>query len=102
MFLFLKNVQVVALVALRGGGDPNLGVAGNDVLILLESELEVQGGRNRAVLQEDPGAGLYIVKYTAEEVNHIAIHVFWNNSEIPESASYVRICDSTVVKPMEG
>ena len=78
-------MQVIALVDVGGGGGAYLDVAGNDVLILLESELEVQGGRTRTVLQEDKEAGLYIVKYTAEEVNHTAIHVFWNNTEIPAS-----------------
>ena len=42
MFLFFENVQVVVLVDLRGGGGVNLDVAGNDVLILLESEPRVE------------------------------------------------------------
>ena len=53
--------------------------------------------------QEDKDeAGLYIVKYIPEEVGHTAIHVFWNDVEIPGSPFTARICDSTAVKPVGG
>ena len=68
-----------------------------------EPRVEVQGGRTRTVLQEDKEeAGLYIVKYFPEEVGYTAIHMFWNNMEIPGSPFQARICDSTAVKPMGG
>ena len=89
--LTLGQVRDVALFKIDGRG--------------LEGEprVEVQGGRTRTVLQEDKEeAGLYIVKYIPEEVGHTAIHVFWNNTEIPGSPFQARICDSTAVKPMGG
>jgi len=89
--LTLGQVRDVALFKIDGRG--------------LEGEprVEVQGGRTRTVLQEDKEeTGLYIVKYIPEEVGHTAIHVFWNNTEIPGSPFQARICDSTAVKPMGG
>lgn len=88
--LTLGQVRDVALFKIDGRG--------------LEGEprVEVQG-RTRTVLQEDKEeAGLYIVKYIPEEVGHTAIHVFWNNTEIPGSPFQARICDSTAVKPVGG
>ena len=88
--LTLGQVRDVALFKIDGRG--------------LEGEprVEVQG-RTRTVLQEDKEeAGLYIVKYIPEEVGHTAIHVFWNNTEIPGSPFQARICDSTAVRPMGG
>ena len=68
-----------------------------------EPRVEVQGGRTRTELQEDKEEdGLYTVKYFPEEVGYTAIHVFWNNTEIPGSPFQARICDSTAVKPMGG
>ena len=65
--------------------------------------MEVQGGRTSTVLQEDEEeAGLYIVKYIPEEVGHTAIHVFWNNTEIPGSPFQARIIDPKQVKLQGG
>ena len=88
--LTLGQVRDVALFKIDGRG--------------LEGEprVEIQG-RTKTVLQEDKEeAGLYIVKYIPEEVGHTAIHVFWNNTEIPGSPFQARICDSTAVRPMGG
>jgi len=88
--LTLGQVRDVALFKIDGRG--------------LEGEprVEVQG-RTRTVLQEDKEeTGLYIVKYIPEEVGHTAIHVFWNNTEIPGSPFQARICDSAAVRPMGG
>eukprot|EP00092_Neocalanus_flemingeri_P041721 GFUD01045442.1.p1 GENE.GFUD01045442.1~~GFUD01045442.1.p1 ORF type:complete len:1832 (+),score=552.65 GFUD01045442.1:1088-6583(+) len=88
--LTLGQVRDVALFKIDGRG--------------LEGEprVEVQG-RTRTVLQEDKEeTGLYIVKYIPEEVGHTAIHVFWNNTEIPGSPFQARICDSTAVRPIGG
>ena len=35
-------------------------------------------------------------------MGHTAIHVFWNNMEIPGSPFTARICDSAAVKPVGG
>ena len=70
----------------------------------MEGEPRVEvSGKTRTVLQEDKDeAGLFIVKYIPEEVGHTAIHVFWNNMEIPGSPFTARICDSAAVKPIGG
>ena len=88
--LTLGQVRDVALFKIDGRG--------------LEGEPRVEvEGRSRTVLKEDnEEAGLYIVKYIPEEVGHTAIHVFWNNTEIPGSPFQARICDSAAVRPVGG
>merc|ERR1719192_2819950 len=88
--LTLGQVRDVALFKIDGRG--------------LEGEPRVEvSGKTRTVLQEDKDeAGLFIVKYIPEEVGHTAIHVFWNNMEIPGSPFTARICDSAAVKPVGG
>ena len=64
--------------------------------------VEVQGSSSTVLLEDEEETGLYNVKYVPEEVGHMAVHVFFNNTDISGSPLHVRICDSTVVKPMGG